>query len=293
LPRIMPRKKRDVTSLLFLLPALVFVIVVLIFPMLSMFYVSFRDYNISAGTDRFTGLQNYVRLLTDPSVWGSLTITGAFMLVCGSAEFGLGLSLAMALNRIGRFRRYIMAILLVPMLLPSVVVGWVWMFMFYFRGPLYTILDFLGLPQFPWISESPQALFSLMGVDIWQWTPFMTLVLFAGLQSLPIEPSEAATVDGASAWQIWRHVRLPLLRDVMLIAVLLRAMDIFRLFDIVSIITRGGPYSDITQTISYYIYNVGFALQYDLGYTSAVAIFVLVVVFAAFQRFHMILRGTR
>lgn len=261
--------------------------------MLNMFYVSFRDYNISERTDRFIGLQNYLQLLTDPTVWGSLAITGAFMLVCGSAEFGLGLSLAMALNRIVRFRKYLMAIMLVPMLLPSVVVGWVWMFMFYKFGPLYTISDFLGLPQFPWISESPQALFSLMGVDMWQWTPFMTLVLFAGLQSLPIEPSEAATVDGASAWQTWRHVRLPLLRDVMLIAVLLRAMDIFRLFDIISIITRGGPYADITQTISYYIYNVGFALQYDLGYTSAVAIFVLVVVFAAFQRFHMILRGTR
>ncbi len=137
------------------------------------------------------------------------------------------------------------------------------------------------------------AFFSILIADIWQWTPFMTLILYAGLQSLPMEPVEAARIDGASTIQVFRYVKIPLLKSVIAIALILRMMDLFKIFDLVAIITRGGPSGDLTQTITYYIYNIGFGLSLNIGYASAVTIVMLIVVFIVIQRVYRVFMRER
>ncbi|MBI3695359.1 MAG: sugar ABC transporter permease, partial [Acidobacteria bacterium] len=176
-----------------------------------------------------------------------------------------------------RGRRVLRSILLIPMLLPPVVVAVIWRLILNPEfGVLNGTLRSLGFntAKLTWAASEKTAMLSVILVDVWQWTPFMFLLLLAGLQGLPVEPFEAAVVDGASGWQVFRRLTLPMLRPVIAIAVLLRGMDLLRVFDQIFILTQGGP-GFATETVTLYIYRTAFRF-YNFGYAAAMS-FVLLV----------------
>lgn len=235
---------------------------------------------VSLRTESGTGwtLRNFARLLADDFFLSALAHTLVYALIALTFEFLLGLGLALLLNREMRGRSFFRAALLVPMMLPPIVVGVVWRLMLNpnFGAVNGTLQGFgASTESLTWTASPTLALASVIMVDIWQWTPFIFLILLAGLQAIPEEPYEAALIDGSSNWQTFRHVTLPLLKPAILIALLLRTMDLLRVFDQIFILTEGGPGS-ATETISLYIYRTAFRFG-DFGYAVAMSFVLLLV----------------
>jgi multiple sugar transport system permease protein len=223
-------------------------------------------------------LEHYARLSHDLFFYVAAAQTLIYTAVALVIEFSLGLALALLVESLSRGRAYFRATLLTPMLLPPVVAAVVWRLVYNPQfGVLNGTLRQLGIntSRLTWTSGEHSALLSVILVDVWEWTPFMFLLLSAGLQSVPQEPIEAAKVDGASNWQILRHVVLPLMKSTILMAVLLRAMDLLRIFDQIFILTRGGP-GYATETVSLYIYRTAFHF-FNFGYAGAMSLLGLAV----------------
>jgi multiple sugar transport system permease protein len=223
-------------------------------------------------------LGNFARLLSDQFFLAALGHTLVYAASALSLEFFLGLGLAVLMNNRLRGRGLFRAALLVPMMLPTVVAGVVWRLMLNPNfGAINGTLKGMGLntAALTWTSSPRLAMLSVVAVDVWQWTPFMFLILLAGLQAIPQEPYEAALIDGSSAWQTFRHVTLPLLKPAILVALLLRTMDLLRVFDQVFILTEGGP-GFATETISLYIYRTAFRFS-DFGYAAAMSFVLLII----------------
>jgi len=221
---------------------------------------------------------NFVRLASDKFFLEALAHTLIYAVVALTFEFLLGLGLAVMLDRPMRGRSLFRSALLIPMMLPPVVVGVVWRLMLNPDfGAINGTLKSAGVAteSLTWTASPVLALASVIAVDIWQWTPFMFLVLLAGLQAIPQEPYEAAIVDGSSGWQTFCHVTLPLLRPAILIALLLRTMDLLRVFDQIFILTQGGP-GFSTETVSLYIYRTAFRFS-DFGYAAAMSFVLLLL----------------
>jgi len=196
-------------------------------------------------------------------------------------QYVLGLGLALLLNQEIRGRRFFRVVFLIPMMLTPAAVGYVGRMLFNeSMGPINDIIQHLGGPTIPWISNVKLALPTLILLDTWEWVPFMTIVLLAGLQSLPPEVFECARVDGAGEWSIFRHITLPMLAPVSITVVLIRALEAFKLFDIVMVMTGGGP-GTATETVTMYAYIVGMK-NGNLGYASAIAysLLIMVVIFS-------------
>jgi multiple sugar transport system permease protein len=221
---------------------------------------------------------NFARLAGDTFFLAALAHTFVYAAVALTFEFLIGLGLAVLLDRPLRGRSFFRSALLVPMMLPPVVVGVVWRLMLNADfGAINGTLKGAGIntEALTWTASPTLALASVIAVDIWQWTPFMFLVLLAGLQAIPQEPYEAAVIDGSNAWQTFRHVTLPLLKPAILIALLLRTMDLLRVFDQIFILTGGGP-GFSTETVSLYIYRTAFRF-FDFGYAAAMSFVLLVL----------------
>jgi multiple sugar transport system permease protein len=260
---------------LLLAPAVLVLLALSIYPLIYAVKVSFQ---IGTGAGVRWSLQNFARLASDRFFFDALKHTLTYALAALVCEFTLGLGLALLLHGGMRGRSFFRAALLVPMMLPPVVVGVVWRLMLNPSfGAINGTLKGAGLntDAFLWTASPRLALLSVIMVDVWQWTPFMFLVLLAGLQAIPQEPYEAALVDGSSRWQTFRHVTLPLLKPAILIALLLRTMDLLRVFDQIFILTEGGP-GFATETISLYIYRAAFRFN-DFGYAAAMSFVLLLV----------------
>ncbi len=219
---------------------------------------------------------NFTRLASDQFFLTAMAHTFVFAVAALTCEFLLGLGLALLLNKQIRGRGIFRAVLLVPMMLPAVVAGVVWRLMLNpnFGAINGTLKDFgLNTDSLTWTASPKLAMLSVIAVDVWQWTPFVFLVLLAGLQAIPQEPYEAALIDGSSRWQTFRHVTLPLLKPAILIVLLLRTMDLLRVFDQIFILTEGGP-GFATETISLYIYRTAFRF-FDFGYAAAMSFVLL------------------
>jgi multiple sugar transport system permease protein len=242
-----------------LTPALGILVLLRVVPLLYTFVLSFTDWSLAqSGGAAFIGTQNYVRLLQNPDFWQSLKVTTYFTVSATALELVCGLAIALALNHVRSGANAALTTITVPMLGTPVVVGALWRILYNADiGILNQLLAGLGLAKIPWLGSTSVSLISIVLVDMWQWTSFMTLVLYAGLISLPAEPYEAAGLDGASWLQQQRFITLPLLSQLMAIAVVLRAMDAFRTFDIVYVLTAGGP-ANSTYLISLYIYDWAF-----------------------------------
>jgi multiple sugar transport system permease protein len=260
---------------LLIAPTLAVLVALSIYPLIYAVKVSFQ---IGSGANARWSLQNFARLVSDSFFLDALWHTLVYAIVALTFEFLLGLGLALLLNSRMRGRNLFRALLLVPMMLPPVVVGVVWRLMLNPNfGAINGTLKGFGLntDALTWTASPRLALASVIMVDIWQWTPFMFLVLLAGLQAIPQEPYEAARVDGSSAWQTFRYITLPLLKPAILIALLLRTMDLLRVFDQIFILTEGGP-GFATETISLYIYRTAFRFG-DFGYAAAMSFVLLIV----------------
>ncbi|HEU4391620.1 MAG TPA: sugar ABC transporter permease [Blastocatellia bacterium] len=258
---------------LLLAPAVVMLLALTAYPLVYALEISLR----SAAGDWTTA--NFTRVTGDRffgiAFVQTLVYTGAAL----AAEFSFGLILALLLDSQIRARNFFRALLLTPIMLPPVVVGVIWRLMLNPNfGVINGTLTSTGVNVTPltWLASSKLALLSVIVVDVWQWTPFMFLILLAGLQAIPQEPYEAAMIDGASWWQAFLHITLPLLKPAILVALLLRTIDLLRIFDQIFILTQGGP-GFATETVTLYIYKTAFRF-FDLGYAAALSLLLLVFV---------------
>ncbi len=251
-------------------PAVGLLVALSIYPLIYSIKVSFTS---EAGG--FT-VAHYARLFQDRmfsvACWQTAVYAGVALVV----EFLLGLGLALLVDSLGRGRGAFRAGLLAPMLLPPVVAAVIWRLIYNPQfGVLNGTLRAAGIPtqRLTWTSGESSAMFSVLLVDIWEWTPFLFLLLSAGLQAIPQEPYEAARIDGASPWQVFGDITLPLLKPTIVLALLLRAMDLARIFDQIFILTQGGP-GFATETVSLYIYRTAFRF-FNFGYAAAMSFVVL------------------
>jgi multiple sugar transport system permease protein len=269
-------------SAAFLLPSLILLLIILVGPFLYTIALSFTDlsYSLPDHEGSFVGFDNYRRLIRDDSIfWGSFATTLYFVVVVVAAELVLGFALALLLYTQIHKRRVILTLMLVPMMLAPVAVGLIWKLLLQGEfGMLTYYLRAAGLlgHDTAVLSDPDLALLAIMVIDIWQWTPFVTLVLLAGLLSLPREPFEAALMDGAGRFRIFFDITLPLLRPILALVVLLRSIDAFKEFDKIFILTGGGP-GNATELLSIYAYRVNFK-NWDLGYGAVCAFMIYLVV---------------
>jgi multiple sugar transport system permease protein len=276
----------------FLLPAILLILALSIFPLIFSLVLSFMSWDLSRleGGLRFIGLKNFATLVSDPRFWNTARNTVYFVVGAVGLQYVLGLGLALLLNQEIYFRRFFRVAFLVPMMLTPAAVGYVGRMLFNeSQGPINDIIQRLGGPMIPWLSNSRLALPSLILLDTWEWVPFMTIVLLAGVQSLPPEVFECARVDGANEWKIFRFVTLPMLAPVSITVILIRALEAFKLFDIVMVMTGGGP-GTATETVTMYAYIVGMK-NGNLGYASAIAYSLLIMVIIFSTVFLNSLRG--
>lgn len=258
---------------LLIAPTVMVLLALSIYPLLYSIKVAFQT---GSGETVRWSLANFTRLATDGFFLSALGHTVVYAVAALTFEFLLGLGLAVLLDRSVRGRSVFRAVLLIPMMIPPVVVGVVWRLMLNADfGAINGTLKSLGVntEALTWTASPQLALASVIAVDIWQWTPFMFLVLLAGLQAIPQEPYEAAKIDGASKWQTFRHITFPLLKPAILVALLLRTMDLLRVFDQIFILTEGGP-GFATETVSLYIYRAAFRF-FDFGYAAAMSFVLL------------------
>jgi len=227
----------------------------------------------------WVGLGNYISIFTeDGRFWKTLANTFTMVVLAVGIEFIIGLVLALLLTREIPGRKLFSVLLLIPMMVVPIVVGMVWRLLYYTSyGLLNFFLRFFRISQgIDWLGDPSVALYSIVIADIWQWTPLMFLILLGGIMSLPREPYEAAQLDGASTPQIFIFITFPLLRNIITIALLLRTIDAFKLFDKIWVLTQGGP-GLTTENIPMYIYYKAFR-YFDMGYTAALSYILLIIV---------------
>jgi multiple sugar transport system permease protein len=268
-----------------LAPALILLLLMTIVPTIYLVYFAFRHENLLGSGSHFVGFLNFERVLTDPTVWWDSLSTLQFVVISVALELGLGLLLALMLNKRLPETNLVTALFILPLGVAPVVsalvfrvlldpaYGWV---DFYLQswGLIDQPIDFFGDPAWAWVS--------VIGLDVWQWTPFCALILLAGLQGVPAEPKEAAMLDGASNLRLFWHIVLPLLRPFLAIALVLRAIEAFKTFGSIFVLTGGGPGTS-TEVINLDLYRV--ALQdFDIGAASALGICFLLILAVIMQQ---------
>ncbi len=271
-------QERGRIKLLFVVPGIVWVLIFTVFPLLYSFSLSFMHARLGSPW-RFNFPDNFVRAFEDYRFWNSLQISVFFVAVSVTLTVLVGLGLALLFNRPIRGQRVFRSLFTMPMFTAPIALGYLGLTIFHEDvGAVNTVLRALGIVSPPaWFSSVWPARIAIAIVDIWQWTPFCFLVLLAGLQSLPDEVYEAATLDTSSGWDIFRHITLPLLTPVLFTVSILRLVESFKMLDIPFGMTSGGP-GAATQTLSYYIYQVGLRNN-TYGYASAIAYILLIILF--------------
>ena len=260
-------------------PSVVLIVSLTIFPVLYLLWISLLDWDLQRAGRAFVGLANYAGALQDRRMWEALAHTLLIMAVAVTAELVLGLVLAEALAGALPGKRVVIPLLILPVIMSPIVAGYGWRMLWDTQyGPINQLLGWLlGRPvTLVWLINSKTVYFSLIVTEVWQWTPFMFLALLAGLVAISPEIHEAAAIDGAGRWQSFWQITLPLIRPLMLVALLIRALDVFKIFDTVFSLTFGGP-GTFTETITLYVYLLGFR-NFRLGYTAAMAVLVLALV---------------
>lgn len=271
-------------------PAMVTLVLVALVPFLFTAYLSLHQMSY-ARVGAWAGLENYVALLRNGRFWHSVWISTLFVAIAVPLEFAMGLAGALILNQGVRLRALIVPILFVPSMMAPVVVGILWKIMLAGSWGLLSVnvLERWGIVRDTSVLASPAlALYALVLIDVWQWTPFVMLALFAGLQSLPLSPYRAAAVDGASALQVFRRVTVPLLTPLMAVVVLLRLIDAFKVFDTIFLLTGGGP-GNSTEAVSVFTYKMVFEF-WNLGPATATAVVIWVMFFVGSNVFYQIAR---
>lgn len=262
----------------FIAPAALVVAAVIVFPWVFTLYMSVHGWKLG-GEREFVGLDNFARLFTDRRFGWSVLRTLWFTFLAVVAPIILGLLAALVFNRKFPLRGLFRTIFILPMMATPVAIALVWTMMFHPQlGVLNFLLTSLGLPPSQWVYHADSVIPTLVMVETWHWTPLVMLIVLGGLAALPTDPFEAARIDGANAWQVFRHVTWPLLLPYVAVAAIIRTIDALKTFDTIFVITQGGP-GTASETINILLYLQAFA-YYELGYASAIVLvfFVLIVV---------------
>src|SRR3954468_5763418 len=276
--RVSLATKRRIEGWLLVLPTLLLILSLSIVPLIQSLALSFQRWDLQSQDHPFVGLANYRDALLDPRVWGALQNTGIIVVAAVGLEFLLGLGLALLFVDDFAGKRFAMPILMLPVMVVPIVVGLTWRMLWDNQyGAINQVLGWIAGRDVNilWLAHRDTAIFAMIVTDLWQWTPFMFLVLLAGLSSVNPELYEAASLDGAGWWQSLRDVSLPGIARVIAVAILFRALDAFKIFDLVFMFTQGGPGTS-TESISWYIYQLGFKF-FRLGYASAVSYIIVVL----------------
>ncbi len=269
-------------SYLLVTPAMVVLIFFGLVPLFYAIYLAFHYADLTAGgVGAFIGLDNFRAALNNNQFWRATGHTLEFTIASVGLEMILGITLAFLINQLKWFKGIIRALFLLPLASAPAAVGLVWRYLYDPDFGVYTaILGYLGIHAPNWLGDPKTAMPSIIVFDIWQWTPFVILIVLAGLQSMPKEPFEAAELDGASTWMVLRRLTFPMLTPVLTLVFILRTIDAIKLYDAVITLTRGGP-GTATETVTYYLYRIGLK-YFRLDQASAMALLVLfaVVVFS-------------
>ena len=259
-------------------PGLAALMLVITFPLIFALFTSFYDYTLlNPRHDDFIGGENYLEAWEEEYLAASLWVTLKFVLASVVIEFVIGFSVALALNAVNRFKTVYYLILLAPLLINPVVVGLLWRMLLHAElGIVNYVIGLFGIPRVNWLGDIDVAFWTVVLVDIWHQVSFMAILLLAGLAALPREPYEAARMDGASSFRCFVHITLPLMRPVIMVALLLRLIFAIKTFDIIFIMTKGGPGTS-TDLASYFIYRAAF-FGLDIGRASAMSVGLLVIV---------------
>ena len=262
----------------FIVPALVVVGTVIIFPWLFTVYMSVFDWKIGS-VAHFVGLDNYTKLFTNQRFLESIGHTFYFTALAVIMPLVLGTVAALVFHREFPFRGVLRAVFTMPMMATPVAVALVWTMMFHpQQGVLNYLLSLVGLPPSLWVYSPTLVIPSLVLVEIWHWTPLVMLIVLGGLAALPIEPYESARLDGATEWQLFRYLTLPMVAPFLIVAAVIRTIDALKAFDTIYVISQGGP-GTASETINLYLYLQAFAF-YNIGNASAVVVVFFVIIFA-------------
>lgn len=268
------RRRRD--GWLLAAPAIIVIAVLGIYPFVYSLTLTVRRWDLQSPDHPFIGLENFQQALADSRVWGALENTGLIVLAAVAAEFLLGLSLALLLVGELRGKRFVLPLLMLPVMMVPIVVALTWRMLWDNQfGAINQLLSFVAQRDVGiiWLAHRDTALIAMIVTDIWQWTPFMFLVLLAGLAGVNPDLYEAAALDGAGWWQSLRDITLPSISGVIAVALLFRALEAFKIFDVVYMFTRGGP-GTTTESVSWYIYELGMRF-FRMGYAAAVSTLIL------------------
>jgi raffinose/stachyose/melibiose transport system permease protein len=278
--------RNRLSGYLFILPALLIFVVFLVYPLLHTIYLSLTEWaGFDLGKMRFVGFRNFKLLLPDWIFWKALRNTMIF--VFGTTVFLnlFGLALALFLNNELRITKLVRTLIFIPVLLSPVIVGVMWSRIFDPFGALNQILEKMGIITTPifWLGDKRIALWSIVGATVWQWVGYDMILYLTGLQQIPVELYEAAKIDGANTWHLFRFITLPLLKGIATMVILLNLIGGVRIFDIVFVMTRGGPNHN-TEVLATHLYEVAFWFN-KMGYASVIAVIILVIslLFAYFR----------
>jgi multiple sugar transport system permease protein len=275
-PGFLARRQRS--YYFFIAPALIVIAAVIIFPWLFTLWMSAFDWTIGSAAN-FVGLDNYQKLVANKRFLESVVHTFYFTVLAVVVPLLLGTAAAMIFHRQFPFRGILRGVFIMPMMATPVAVALVWTMMFHpQQGVLNYLLSLVGLPPSLWVYSPTLVIPSLVLVEIWHWTPLVMLIVLGGLAALPTEPYESARLDGASEWQLFRFITLPLVAPFLLVAAVIRTIDALKTFDTIYVITGGGPGTS-SETINLYLYLQAFAF-YNIGNASAVVVVFFVIVLA-------------
>ncbi len=273
----LPRVRQNLLGAVFVGPAFCYIMLVVIYPLLYSLWASFTNMRLTSPITSFVGLDTYAQALSSEIFQESLIVTAVFLVCVVALEFILGFALAYSFSRMTRTHPVMRSLLLLPVMATPVSVGLVWKLMLNSEfGILAGWGRAFGASGILWLSDPTLALVSVVIMDVWQWTPFMFLILLAGLEGLPKEPVESAQVDGANRWQILLFITLPMMRRIIVIAVVFRLMFAIATFDTVYVLTKGGP-ARATDLITLFIQREGF-VNLNIASASAVSFLVLIAV---------------
>jgi multiple sugar transport system permease protein len=268
----------------FLAPAMIILVAFAAYITIALIYLAFCDWNVRSPAPTFAGVTNFFKMARDWEFWTSLGRTFLYMIISVTGEIVIGFFMAYTLNRRIPGLGIIRTLIIVPMAMTPVVVAMFWKILYDpVLGPINYFLSLAGITGPQWIGSSGTAFLSILIVNIWEWAPFSFLVITAGLTALPGDVYEAAVIDGANSIQVLFRLTIPMLKQVLLTLILLRSIEAMKAFDLIFVMTRGGP-GNVTQVMPFYVYLRGFQ-WFDLGYAAALAVVLLVITNIFFQQF--------
>ena len=269
---------------MFLLPGIMLVLAFNFIPFIDTLITSFKNTKLILPEERFEGFDNYQAILTHSRFWRSLFVTLLFTFVSISLEAVLGLCLGLMMTQPSPINNLLRIMILVPWTIPTVVTAKMWQWMFdYNLGILNYLLEVIGIHRINWLGKPFLAFFSIAIVDVWKTAPFVAIIVLAGLSAIPQEVYRASVIDGTNSWQRFRFITLPLILPILGVAVLFRTIDALRIFDLVYVLTGGGP-GGSTETLSVYAYKL-FFYKGDFGQGAVISIITLLLV-AGFGYFY-------